>query len=128
MTLSPAFQPLAAYWRLDAQQARAFWGALERSTDPVVRSWRQKLLVFPSLHREASWHDMGQLTTPAAAIEALESLVSDGTLPAREGRRIEEQILVRVDRHGRWCGDRPQMRQPWWGALGALVFLWLLPR
>jgi hypothetical protein len=118
---NPAFATFATYWRLSEGQASRFWHALSQSQDPVVRSWRQRLLVFPATRRSHPWHDIRLFTTPATVVEVLESLIAEGALPSREARQIEEHILGRVDRDGRWCENRPPVREPWWGAIGALL-------
>ena len=102
--IHPVFLPFCRFWRLSDEQARRFWSALVQATSPQSCAWRQHLLLFEATHLGSSVHLMEVVSTPAVVVEVLEALIVERRIPPGVARGIEQRILDRTDRDGRWKG------------------------
>jgi hypothetical protein len=95
---------LARYWRLDARQALQLWTAVAGSQEPRPCAWRQQVVLFRGTGRGSSAHRTDTVSAPAAMSALMEDLIGEGQIPPRDGRRLEEQLLRRTTKDGRWVG------------------------
>jgi hypothetical protein len=96
------FWQFAAYWRLPAALTRAWWQALSQSRYTQPQALRQAWLLWEG----APIADPASLVygtcAPAEVCAVIEALVHEGTLPRQLATQIEEVLLARATREGRW--------------------------
>jgi hypothetical protein len=106
MHINRAFLPFARYWKLTGAETRRFWGALVQSRYAAPCGWRQAIVFYQAGGPCAgsSWHLIDEVSNPALVVEVIEALIHEKRLAPLDGRAIEEKILQRTSREGRWIG------------------------
>jgi hypothetical protein len=102
LPMQPVFASLCKYWRLSQAQERQFWAALAVACAPEPSAWRQHLALYQQTGLGSPAHIVDGVSTPATVIGVLEALIEERRLPARLAREMEECILQRTGRDGRW--------------------------
>jgi hypothetical protein len=104
MLLPRAYQIITHYWRLSDRQATHLWAALAKSHAPRPCAWRYQVLAFAGKGYGSSTPFTDAASRPATLMGVIEDLIAEGRLPAQEGRAIEELLLRRTSKEGRWLG------------------------
>jgi hypothetical protein len=99
------WQLLMGYFELEVPLSRAWWTGLERSTWSETRAFYHMLRLFdarPGTDIDQVMTFVQELTTPQTIVDVLEALVQERLLSRRKAIALEEAVLARVDREGRW--------------------------
>jgi hypothetical protein len=99
------WQLFSTYFGLPPPLSRAWYRALEQAQWSEARTFYQTLIVFearPAAAIDAVVRFTQEIATPAAVVGVLERLRQEGVLRPADVRALEELVLARVDREGRW--------------------------
>jgi hypothetical protein len=100
--MSRTFRLFCGYWQLNTTQGKLFWDALAGSDAPHPQRWRHQLILYEQTGLGSPTHLTETVSPPAVVIAVLEALIIEQRLPATVAREIEERILERTGRDGRW--------------------------
>jgi hypothetical protein len=108
--IPPVYTKLAAFWGLNADEARRVWSALKQAQAPPAVAFRQYLVFYDDnrAYRSEAQHMLHTICAPKRLLAILEGLQEEGLLSRRETTAVEERIFQAVDAHGRWCDHRVQ--------------------
>src|SRR5262245_29642055 len=102
MRVPHTWQILARYWHVPPELAESSWRAFSRSRWSRPAALRRSILLFESVANIDSDAFLERTCAPAELVVAIEDLVREQRLPRLKASALEECILVKTSKDGRW--------------------------
>jgi hypothetical protein len=100
----PAFNILVEFWHVPPPLQRRLWQALGSARWSRASEWRQKLELAHGTGLFLPEKMLFDVCSPREVIGVVEGLYRERRLDQRSTALVEECLLERTNRHGRWKG------------------------